>query len=228
MSEYPFLMRAQARISQGIHDRWAKGWIRRYGIVLRPGSTDAAQLQDVTRNMPYSFSLKKFPSSIVDLGANVGFASLALAQRWPGIPLIAIEPEPGNYQALVHNTARIAHITTLQKAVTPFPERPLYCHKCGGEWGYVFSTDAPSQSHATDSSSEIERIKPCEISSIPSFVPGNALLKVNISGLEHELFAGDLDWLNGYSAVAIRITHPLGDANMRALDHAFFKMTHGK
>jgi FkbM family methyltransferase len=44
--------------------------------------------------------------SILDLGANVGFASIALAARHPGARIVCVEPEPSTRELLARNLAR--------------------------------------------------------------------------------------------------------------------------
>ena len=44
------------------------------------------------------FNLGFVPSVIVDAGANVGYASLRFQRRFPGVRIIAVEPEQGNIE----------------------------------------------------------------------------------------------------------------------------------
>lgn len=45
------------------------------------------------------------PRFILDLGANVGYASAIFASHFPSAKILAVEPDPGNYQACVKNLA---------------------------------------------------------------------------------------------------------------------------
>ncbi|GAB4214534.1 MAG: hypothetical protein OHK0022_53200 [Roseiflexaceae bacterium] len=54
---------------------------------------------------------------IVDLGANVGYAALYFAQRYPEARVIAVEPDPANYALLRRNTAVYPQVVPLQAAV---------------------------------------------------------------------------------------------------------------
>lgn len=58
--------------------------------------------------------------TVVDIGANVGVVSCYMGKRWPELRIIAVEPEPRNYQHLVENLARnkITNVTALNVGIT--------------------------------------------------------------------------------------------------------------
>jgi FkbM family methyltransferase len=53
----------------------------------------------------------------VDAGAHIGMASILFALEYPTARIIAIEPEPSNFAALVRNTASYKTITPIQAAL---------------------------------------------------------------------------------------------------------------
>jgi FkbM family methyltransferase len=53
----------------------------------------------------------------VDAGAHIGMASVLFALKYPTARIIAIEPEPSNFAALVRNTAPYKTITPIQAAL---------------------------------------------------------------------------------------------------------------
>ena len=71
---------------------------------VRPHDTDIAvlyaafYLRDCDENTP------RPPKTIVDLGANVGFISVFLANKYPEARILALELDPGNAEMLRKNT----------------------------------------------------------------------------------------------------------------------------
>ena len=57
------------------------------------------------------------PTSICDLGANVGLASIHFANRFPRAKIFAIEPDNRNFALLRINTAHYENIHAIQAAV---------------------------------------------------------------------------------------------------------------
>lgn len=57
--------------------------------------------------------------SIVDLGANVGYASIYFSHFCPNAHIVAVEPESSNYQALVENTQSLKNIDCVHAAIWP-------------------------------------------------------------------------------------------------------------
>jgi FkbM family methyltransferase len=59
------------------------------------------------------------PETILDAGGNCGFASVALARRYPGARLAVLEPELSNAEALRRTLARNAvHASVVEAALT--------------------------------------------------------------------------------------------------------------
>lgn len=71
-------------------------------VLIRLGTTDVAAFEHVFLEEDYGFRLRH-PSVIVDVGANVGMSAVYFAQRYPEAKVIAIEPEPGNFNILSSN-----------------------------------------------------------------------------------------------------------------------------
>jgi len=74
-------------------------WLRRYG-------GDIFIFHEVLGLGVYDFPadrLKASPKVIVDLGANIGLTTLALAARFPKAQFLCVEPHPENAELLRHN-----------------------------------------------------------------------------------------------------------------------------
>ncbi|HXK56230.1 MAG TPA: hypothetical protein PLZ16_06255, partial [Gammaproteobacteria bacterium] len=65
----------------------------RHPFFLRLPSSDAWTLEQIFVQHEYRFDVVRHPVSILDAGANIGLASISLANRFPRARIIAIEPE---------------------------------------------------------------------------------------------------------------------------------------
>jgi FkbM family methyltransferase len=89
-------------------------------VHLRIDTSDFCAYRDVLifRSKSYDPGLPGFsPTTIVDVGAHIGMASILFAIQYPAARIIAIEPEPSNFAALVRNTTPYKTITPIHAAL---------------------------------------------------------------------------------------------------------------
>jgi FkbM family methyltransferase len=94
--------------------------LRTDGAVLRftvAGLGDLLALREVFASRDYGLDLPRTPARIVDLGANIGAASVYFATRWPEARILALEPDPDTFERLAINTAVFPQITAERLAV---------------------------------------------------------------------------------------------------------------
>ena len=65
-----------------------------YPVQVRARTTDVDVYGQVLLDYEYSFDLPFSPETIIDVGANIGMASIYFLHRYPKARIIAIEPEP--------------------------------------------------------------------------------------------------------------------------------------
>lgn len=79
----------------------------RYPFTIRAGeSSDIAVFRQIFLEEQYRMSNP--PSavrSILDVGANIGLASISFLNRFPEARVLAVEPDPGNYRICLENLA---------------------------------------------------------------------------------------------------------------------------
>ena len=75
-------------------------------------------LREVFVQGDYEVSLPRAPEVILDLGGNIGAASVYFATRWPHAQVIVLEPDPDAYKRLARNTSPFARVRALQMAAT--------------------------------------------------------------------------------------------------------------
>lgn len=75
-------------------------------VWIRPATSDLAVFHQIFIEREYRcLDDLKDVSFVIDCGANVGMSAVYLLSRYPDATLVAIEPEAGNYNSLVRNTA---------------------------------------------------------------------------------------------------------------------------
>lgn len=119
---------------------------------------------------------------IVDAGANVGYSSAFFLTRFPEARIIALEPDPDNYETAKRNLSPWGdRVTLLQAALWSAPGTVSLCEGTDG-WGRQVS-----QGDGVRAVTMPSLIEDYGLDSID-------LLKVDIEGAEREVF-GNAGWL---------------------------------
>ncbi len=84
---------------------------------IRPRTSDKYLFEQIFLEDDYDVQSKKSPRFIIDAGANVGFASVYFANRYPHAKIVAVEPEETNFRALQHNVAMYPNVTAIRVAI---------------------------------------------------------------------------------------------------------------
>lgn len=143
------------------------------------------------------------PELIIDCGANAGFSTAYFLTRFPEAKVIAVEPDPGNFESLARNVAPCgARCETVEAGVwskpcgLKFPEIPF---GDGREW-------ARSVREAT--ADETPDVKAVDIGSLLQQSGGTriSLLKIDIEGSEETVFSGShTAWLDRVDHLIIEL-----------------------
>jgi FkbM family methyltransferase len=167
-------------------------------IVVRGRTSDVSVFYEI-----FALKLYKVPEeeilSIMDLGANVGYASIYFAHFFPKARIIAVEPEVSNYSVLLENTQNYQNISCVHAPVWPEEIELTLQNPDGSNWSFHYK-------------------EPEDIASGPVIkaqtLPGLmakfnleriSLLKIDIEGGENDLFAFDTDWLSCVDCLQIEI-----------------------
>lgn len=171
-------------------------------LFLRPGTSDlSAFLQIFTHRQYECLSYVKNPELIVDCGANVGYASAYLLNRYPTARVIAIEPDPENVEICRMNLfpygtrARI-----LAAAIWDHPARlAIRRNPAGREWSTQVAEASPDHSGV---------VRGMDMASIFDLGGGHDvdLLKIDIEGAELQIFGSDAaKWLRKVKNIAVEL-----------------------
>jgi FkbM family methyltransferase len=175
-------------------------------VVLRSVDSDWFTFKEIVLEEVYGDILKHVPdsASVIDLGANIGLASLYFAAKYPKSRVCAVEPSDANYELLVDNLhplidsgrCRALHAALWEREALlganplPAPERhnsfsvrELTPGEDGGAW----------------------TIKGMPMGAVIDWAGFTHVdvLKVDIEGAERQLFSGDLNWLSRVRALMV-------------------------
>ena len=187
----------------------------RGSLLLRGKTSDRLTFQKIFVDGEYDIDLGFSPRSILDAGANVGYASIFFAQRYPEALIIAVEPEESNFRLLRHNTANYTNILCVQKALWP-RRTNLLIENSSGQPDAFWVRESDAAANGT--------IPTCTISDLlrDHRTDHFDLLKIDIEGAEKELFEEmtSSHWLVMARAVIIETHDWLKPGCTRAVEHA--------
>jgi FkbM family methyltransferase len=143
---------------------------------------------------------------VVDLGANIGCASAYFLSRYPDCTVLAVEPDPANFQALTKNLEPYKNrVKTIQAAVWPHHEKIYFDTQStspGKEWARQVSRDTDAK---VGDGVPIDTITIPELIKLSGF-DRIALLKIDIEGAEKELFTIDVEnWIGKIDNIVIEV-----------------------
>lgn len=82
-------------------------------VFLRPGTADQTVYSEIFLVKEYDIDLGN-PAIIVDAGAHIGLSSVFFASKYPNATVLALEPEPSNFELLLKNVRDYPNIKPLQ------------------------------------------------------------------------------------------------------------------
>ncbi len=143
--------------------------------------------------------------TIVDCGANVGYASAYLLSRFPEAQIISIEPDSGNFAMLQKNTAPYGERAHLVQAGVWSHSAELVIRReafGGSEWGFTVEECPPGQTPDVKAVGLGELMTQYQLDTID-------ILKVDIEGSEKVVFASNYEnWINRVRVLVLELHGP--------------------
>ncbi len=199
-------------------------------ITVRVGTSDTAIYDQVFVRAEYSSinSLSVQPKSIIDAGANVGFATVYFKKYIPGSNIVSFEPDKENYHLLVQNTSGLSNVVTVCGAVWGESCMLSMSHekfRDGSACALTVSTD-PGTTNAYSIEDIISKYDLC----------APILVKIDIEGAETNLFQLNRadKWLGKVDVVIMEVHEdsvfgdPTEDIEDSMLNHGFTYTTSGE
>jgi FkbM family methyltransferase len=199
-------------------------------IWLRKGTSDFDVMEQVFVHREYDFT--GWPSHhamiqrayaellgagkvpvVVDCGANIGFASIWFALRYPRAIVYAVEPEQRNFAMLSRNVATYANIMPIQAGISDRVTRVSLRNPQDEPWA--------CQTEEVENG-DIETVTiPDLLARAPNSAP--LIAKIDIEGYETSLFRSNTAWADRTPLVVFEMHDWLfawrgtGDATLRCL-----------
>ena len=176
-------------------------------VAIRTGMSDMQVFHDIFIWGEYSF-LKPVTerTTVLDIGANVGYSSTYFAGIYPKCEVVAVELMHSNFEQLSGNTAFLGNrIRTVEAAV--------WSHNDGVSIADDTFRDGDAWSHHASEAEAGKNLVP-SITMLnlmqQHVMPRVNICKIDIEGAEYELFAdGNRDWTNHCDVILLEIHEDL-------------------
>jgi FkbM family methyltransferase len=160
------------------------GW--KSPVYIRRHYVDRAVLFQTLRERQYDHEILRrcHPRMIVDAGAHIGISTLFFANMFPDARIIAIEPDPSNFEILRMNTANYPNVEPVQAALWHIEEKLAISNPSAPNWSFQINSANKGDVTALTMDSLIREYGQID------------LLKLDIEGAEKQIFSCDVDtWL---------------------------------
>ncbi len=175
-----------------------------HGLHVRPGTSDAHVFEQIFLDREYAcLDSVENVGLVIDCGANVGYSAAYFLSRFPTSHVIAVEPDPGNAEALARNLAPYRDRARIVRAgVWSSPTELVVSdeqYRDGGEWARQVRPARPGEASdfrgvgiamllAEDGAARI------------------SILKVDIEGAEAVVFGPGYEaWIDQVDVIAIEL-----------------------
>lgn len=168
-------------------------------IHLRGNTSDIGVFYQVFYSKDYEIPLAFEPKIIVDCGANVGLATVYFKNRYPNAKIIAVEPEPSNFEMLQRNTQQVNDVHCLNMGIWNKSANLIVEGHENGLWS---CTVREVKEETKDS------IKAISIDGLMAMygIDSIDLLKIDIEGSEKELFEINFEqWLPKVRVIIVEL-----------------------
>jgi len=188
-------------------------------ISLRPGTSDFSCFRQIFMDGDYELELPQRPDVIVDVGANIGLASVFFTKRYYPSRIIALEPDPSNFEMLQLNTKDIPTVSCYNQALWKHTGHLSLVHGNYDKWGVQVREDARDKGtvEAIDMTTLMQQHKLDHID----------LLKIDIEGAEFEVLSTDCSgWLPKVKVLVIELHDHLKKGCTDAFTQAISSIRH--
>ena len=122
------------QVNRNKKENWSLPELK-HPVYLRPHTSDNLVFKQIFGMGEYDIGFPFEPKTIIDGGANIGLFAVLMANRYPHARIISVEPDRGNYEQLVKNTAVYPNITPLHAGLWHQRARLKIVDEAADEWG---------------------------------------------------------------------------------------------
>jgi len=150
-------------------------------VVVRAQTTDMPVFGQVFFERQYDRLPVRDPRVIIDAGANIGLASLYFLRKYPHTHVIALEPDPENFEIAEENLRPYRKRCTLIPGALWSTRTRLSLSRGGGHWR------TQVVAHSSNDKCEVEAYSLADLKAMFNLSVID-LLKIDIEGAETEVF----------------------------------------
>ena len=188
-------------------------------LSIRPRTSDRYVFEQIFLDDDYALSADLHPRFIVDAGANVGYASIYFANRYPDAEIVAIEPDAENFQILRENVKPYPKIQPLRAGLWG-ELGTLLVDNSLGSWGCTVAEVHPNDTAENNSACRVKGVTVDDIL-LTSGHERIDILKLDIEGAEREVFSAPCQsWLSLTDVLIIELHDHIKPGSSEALEHA--------
>jgi FkbM family methyltransferase len=166
-----------------------------YPVHLRARTTDLRTFEDVVLRGQYQYDCRCHPKVIVDVGANIGLASVYFATRFPDARIFAIEPEAENFGLLQKNVRPYKNVQPIRAALWSSDTRVELIDTGEGSWAFQVRESLNGAVPAITLSTLLRQYS----------ISSADVVKIDIEGAEREVFKGTPDWISKVGLLMIEL-----------------------
>lgn len=180
----------------------------KHPLIVRGRSSDSYAFYSVIASREYCVDVKEDIHTVMDAGANVGYASVFFAECYPDATIIALEPEAKNFKMLIKNTQNYPNIKSVNAALWSQRESLCLDNPNVESWAFQYcSSDAPDSSGKlllNASTDVVPGLTVIDLMNANSWTSID-ILKMDIEGAEKQVFQGHPLWLSLITTLLIEI-----------------------
>lgn len=168
-------------------------------IYLRNNTSDIEAFYQIFDRKDYQLDYGGVPKTIVDCGANAGCASVYFKNKYPEATVIAVEPEPSNFNMLKRNTERYNGVHCLNCGIWNRSTNLEIINEGKGNWSFSTKEVDHENENTIKAISIDEIMKRYDLKQID-------ILKIDIEGSEKEMFEKNYEkWLPFTKTIVIEL-----------------------
>jgi len=193
-----FLLGLRTRLARRPFESWVQPKGFSHPIHLRFKTTDTPTMWKIFQEGEYDFPLAAPPTFIIDAGANVGFASLFFARKYPHARIVALEPERENFGLLQRNTRPYPNVVPMRAALWKQKATLNVVDPGLGPWAFQASDTA-----ATLTGKVVDQVPAFTVDDLmqANSAAEVSLLKIDIEGGEKAVFENSSAWMPSVRAI---------------------------
>lgn len=181
-------------------------------VYLRPGTTDQSVYDSIFLSKEYDLNLGN-PLFIVDAGAHIGLSSVFFASKYPESTVVAIEPEPSNFDILRKNAEKFKNIKIIQAGLWSRKTTLRIENTNAATWSFKVIED--------QSGKGIQAIGVRDVMSQFN-MDRIDVLKIDIEGSEVEVLSSSGSWIDSIRTMIIELHDRYKPGCTEALQKAVF------